>query len=260
MIDSHCHLAGEEFESDLPAVVDRARSAGVASALVILAADDEAESKRAKRVGEAWPSVRFSIGIHPHQAGECAGDVDEAVGRVESAAEAHGAVAIGEIGLDYHYDFAPRPVQQDVFRRQIDLARRLGRPVVVHTREASEDTFAILREAGGGALRGVFHCFTGDAPTAASALEIGFYLSFAGIVTFPKAAELRDVARLVPADRLLIETDAPYLAPVPHRGKRNEPAFVARVLETLAAVREVDRDELVAQTTANFQALFGRQG
>jgi TatD DNase family protein len=260
MIDSHCHLAGEEFASDLGAVVERARAAGVASALVILAADDEGEVERAQTVRETWPSVRLSIGIHPHQAGECAGDVEEAVGRVERAAQAHGAVAIGEIGLDYHYDFAPRPVQQDVFRRQVGLARRLGRPVIVHTREASDDTFTILREAGGGAVCGVFHCFTGDRPMAASALEIGFYLSFAGIVTFPKAAELREVARLVPADRLLIETDAPYLAPVPHRGKRNEPAFVARVLETLALVREVDRDELAAQTTANFEALFGRRG
>lgn len=260
MVDSHCHLAGEEFESELDAVVERAHVAGVRSALVILAAGDDAEAIRARRVREAWPSVRFAIGIHPHQAGPYGDDVDAAVGLVERAAAAQGAVAVGEIGLDYHYDFAPRAVQQEVFRRQIQLARRLKCPVIVHTREASDDTFAILREAGGGEIRGVFHCFTGDRATAEASLEIGFHLSFAGILTFPKAATLREVARFVPADRLLIETDAPYLAPVPHRGKRNEPAWVARVLETLADVRRVDKDELAAQTSANFEALFGRQG
>lgn len=255
MIDSHCHLAGEEFEPDLDAVVARARAAGVSSALVILSADDEGEARRAERVRDTWAHVRFSIGIHPHQAGKDAGDIDARVAGVERAAAAHGAVAIGEIGLDYHYDFSPRAVQQDVFRHQVALAQRLGRPVIVHTREAADDTFGILREAGG-ALRGVFHCFTGDAAMANAALEIGFHLSFAGIVTFPKAAELREVARVVPADRLLIETDAPYLAPVPHRGKRNEPALVARVLETLAEVRKADKDELAARTSANFEALF----
>ena len=260
MIDSHCHLAGDEFESDLDAVVDRARSAGVTSSLVILAADDEAEARRAGHVRQVWPAVRFAVGIHPHQAGGHAADAAAAVGRLEQAAAAHGAVAIGEIGLDYHYDFAPRPVQQDVFRRQVGLARRLGLPVILHTREAADDTFAILREAGGGEVRGVFHCFTGDEAMARSALDISFHLSFAGIVTFPKAAHLRDVARLVPDDRLLIETDAPYLAPVPHRGKRNEPAFVARVLETLAQVRGTDTSTLAAQTSATFEALFGRQG
>lgn len=260
MIDSHCHLAGEEFEADLEAVVERATSAGVTAALVILSAEDEAEAKRAARVRQVWPAVRFSLGIHPHQAGDHAGDPDAAVGRVARAAAAHGAVAIGEIGLDYHYDFAPRAVQQDLFRRQVALARRLGRPVIVHTREAADDTFAILREAGGGEVGGVFHCFTGDAAMARSALDAGFHLSFAGIVTFPRAADLRDAARIVPDGRLLIETDAPYLAPVPHRGKRNEPAFVARVLETLAGVRQVDPATLARQTSANFDALFRAQG
>jgi len=164
------------------------------------------------------------------------------------------ARAVGEIGLDYHYDFAPRDVQQSVFAAQLDLARELDLPVIIHTREATEDTFALLAAAPG--IRGVFHCFTGDIAMARRALEIDFYVSFAGIVTFPKALELREAARIVPAERLLIETDSPYLAPVPHRGKRNEPAFVAQVLATLATVRGEDPHGLEAQVAANFRRFF----
>ena len=165
-------------------------------------------------------------------------------------AAAFDACGIGEIGLDYHYDFAPRDVQREVFAAQLALARELDQPVIVHTREATDDTFAILREAGG--VRGVFHCFTGDAAMAARALDIGFHVSFAGIVTFPKADSLREAARAVPTDRLLIETDSPYLAPVPYRGKRNEPAFVVRVAEILASVRQVSPEDLRQSTAANF--------
>ena len=174
---------------------------------------------------------------------------------VKEAAAAQKAVAIGEIGLDYHYDFSPRDVQQEIFSAQVGLAAELGLPVVIHTREATEDTFRILRESAG--TRGVFHCFTGDREMARAALDIGFYLSFAGIVTFPKAAELREVARMVPADRLLVETDAPYLAPVPFRGKRNEPAHVARVVETLAELRGIGREPMAELVAGNFHALFG---
>jgi TatD DNase family protein len=174
---------------------------------------------------------------------------------VKEAAAAQKAVAIGEIGLDYHYDFSPRDVQQEIFVAQVGLAAELGLPVVIHTREATEDTFRILRESAG--TRGVFHCFTGDREMARAALDIGFYLSFAGIVTFPKAAELREVARMVPADRLLVETDAPYLAPVPFRGRRNEPAHVARVVETLAELRGIGREPAAELVAANFHALFG---
>ncbi len=156
--------------------------------------------------------------------------------------------------MDYHYDFAPRDAQQAVFAAQLALARRLRLPVIIHTREATDDTFAILEEAGG--IEGVFHCFTGDVAMARRALDIGFYLSFAGIVTFPKAGDLRDAARIVPSDRLLIETDSPYLAPVPHRGKRNEPAYVGRVLESIAAVRGEQAKDLEAQVADNFVRLF----
>jgi TatD DNase family protein len=255
VIDSHCHIAGEEFAGDLEEVIARAKQAGVSGAMCILAADDSSEAKAIARVQALWPDVRIAIGIHPHQAGAHAADVGGAIDMVRHAAAERQAVAIGEIGLDYHYDFSPRPVQQEVFAGQVALANELGLPVVIHTREATEDTFRILRDAPG--VRGVFHCFTGDREMARAALDIGFYLSFAGIVTFPKAAELREVARLAPEDRLLAETDAPYLAPVPFRGTRNEPAHVARVVETLAEVRGVPRARMAELVARNFQSLFG---
>jgi TatD DNase family protein len=257
MIDSHCHIAGEEFEADLADVVRRAVEAGVTSALCILSAGDAGEAARAEKVRAAWPAVRFAVGVHPHNAGPFAGKVGEAVALVRAEAGRAGACGIGEIGLDYHYDFSPREVQQDVFRAQIGLARELDLPIIIHTREATDDTFRILDEAGGGRVRGVFHCFTGDVAMARSALEAGFYLSFAGIVTFPKAAGLREAAALVPDDRLLAETDSPYLAPVPFRGKRNEPAHVARVVDALAAARGVAARHVAEATGGAFHALFG---
>jgi len=255
MIDSHCHLAGEEFAADLDAVVGRARAAGLTGAMVILSSGDGGEAERAVSVRAAWPEARFSVGIHPHQAGQHGDDLDAAIARLDAELDAHAAVALGEIGLDYHYDFSPRPIQQEVFRRQLELAGKRGLPVVIHTREATEDTFLTLRDHAGG-LRVVFHCFTGGVEMARAALDIGAWLSFAGIVTFPKAGELRDVARMVPADRFLVETDSPYLAPVPFRGKRNEPAFVATVVEGLAAVRGAAVDEIAAQSAANFHAVI----
>jgi len=265
MIDSHCHLAGEEFAGDLDAVVARAQAAGVTGALCILAAGDAAEAERAAAVRAAWPAVRFSVGIHPHQAGafagpihapETAGQIAEAVEIVRRALDDHGACAIGEIGLDYHYDFAPREAQQAIFGAQVRLAAERRLPIVIHTREAADDTFRILRDEGAG-VGGVFHCFTGDEAMARAALDAGFLVSFAGIVTFPGAGSIRDAARIVPSDRLLAETDAPFLAPVPFRGKRNEPAHVVRVIEALAEVRGVAAAELGATVSANFVSLFG---
>ena len=255
--DSHCHLAGEEFAADLPEVVARARGAGLTSALCILSAGDAGEAAGAARVVEAWPEVRFSAGIHPHHAGSYAGRLEHVAADVARSLEGHRACAIGEIGLDYHYDFSPRDIQQEVFRAQVRLALERSLPIVIHTREATEDTFRILRDEGGGRVRGVFHCFTGDEAMARAALELGFYLSFAGIVTFPRAGTIRAAAKLVPADRLLAETDAPYLAPVPYRGKRNEPAHVARVVDTLAEVRGDAPLAVAAQVTKNFDELFG---
>jgi TatD DNase family protein len=255
VIDSHCHLADEAFEVDLDAAIARAREAGVTEALCILSAGDEAEAVRARGVRERWRAIRFATGVHPHNAGGFAGRPGSSVDVTRAHAAAFQACGIGEIGLDYHYDFAPKDAQQEVFAAQLGLAREQHLPVIIHTREATDDTFAILKTAGD--IQGVFHCFTGDTAMARRALDIGFYVSFAGIVTFPKAGDLRDAARSVPSDRLLIETDSPYLAPVPHRGKRNEPAYVGRVLDSLATVRGEPAAELEAQVTRNFVRLFG---
>jgi TatD DNase family protein len=257
VIDSHCHLAGPEFAGDLDAVVGRAQAAGLTHALVILAADDEPELAHAAEVSGRWSGVRFSIGVHPHAAGKYAADPAAAALAVAAAADAQPLTrGLGEIGLDYHYDFAPRDIQQEVFRQQIRLAAARRLPIVVHTREAEDDTFRILAEEPSGQTGGVFHCFTGDRPMARKALDAGFHISLAGIVTFPKAAELKEVARFVPLDRLLIETDSPFLAPVPHRGSRNEPAHVARVAEVVAGLRELAVPEIAAATADNFRRLF----
>ena len=257
IIDSHCHLADEKFAGDLAAVVARATAAGVSRALCILSADEPDEIERASVVRQAWPAVLFSAAIHPHRAGAYQGRVDEAARMTRQAADTSQAVAIGEIGLDYHYDFAPRAVQSAVFAAQIDVAVQRDAPVVIHTREASDDTFAVLREAGQGRVRGVMHCFSGTADEARQALDLGFLISLSGIVTFPKADALRDVARMVPLDRLLVETDAPFLAPVPHRGKRNEPAFVVQTLEVLASLRSMAAPALAEQIARNFTTMLG---
>ena len=257
MIDSHCHLADEVFAADLDAVVARAREAGVERALVILAAGDAREFAQGRRLERLWPEVRFAVGVHPHQAHEFAGSPDRVVEVVrEQFAGTPLARAIGEIGLDYHYDFSPPDVQQLVFRSQVRLARELQLPVVVHTRDADKDTVAILRDEGGGEVRGVLHCFTGDVSLARAGLDLGFYISLAGIITFPKASELRTTASGVPIDRLLTETDSPFLAPVPHRGGRNEPAHVTRIVAALAGLYGLTPADLASRTAANFHALF----
>lgn len=257
MIDSHCHIAGQEFAGDLEAVVARARAAGVHGALTILAADDDVELRQAAAVQAAWPEVRFSIGVHPHAAGKFAAAPEAAAQAVDAAIAAQPATrAIGEIGLDYHYDFAPRDAQHAVFRAQIALARQRRLPIVIHTREAEDDTFQILADERAGDVPVVFHCFTGTPAMARRVLDAGFHLSLAGIVTFPRAVELKEVAAFVPLDRLLIETDSPYLAPVPHRGKRNEPAHVARVAETVAALRGDTPERIREATSATFHRIF----
>ena len=257
VVDSHCHLADEAFVVDLEAVVARAVSAGVTQALCILAANDSGELTRAASVKHAWPAVRFATAVHPHSAGAYAGRPDEAAAVTRDAVRSVDAVVVGEIGLDYHYDFAPKDVQRDVFAAQIGLAADLGRPVAIHTREASDDTFAVIREAGRGRVRGVMHCFSQGEAELRRALDLDFFVSIAGIMTFPKAQALRDVAALVPLDRLLVETDAPFLAPVPHRGRRNEPAWVVETLRCLASLRGLPTDALGAQVTANFASLIG---
>lgn len=257
MIDSHCHLADDTFKTDLVEVVGRARDAGVERALVILEAGNAGEVAQAARLEALWPEARFAVGVHPHQAHQFAENPAgvETIVRAQIAATPL-ARAVGEIGLDYHYDFSPRDVQHGVLRAQVRLARELDWPVVIHTREADEDTIAILREEGGGELRGVFHCFTGTPALAEAGLTLGFYISLAGVITFPRAEALRETVRAVPVERLLTETDSPFLAPAPYRGKRNEPAYVARVVETLAGLHGIDPAAMAARTTANFHSLF----
>jgi TatD DNase family protein len=195
--------------------------------------------------------------VHPHAAGRFADDPARAAQLVEARVrDKRECRAVGEIGLDYHYDFAPREVQQAVFRAQVRVSRRLGLPIVVHTREAEDDTFRLLEEESEGLVGCVLHCFTGDRAMARKALDAGFYLSLAGIVTFPRAAELHEVAKMIPTDRLLIETDSPFLAPVPHRGTRNEPAHVVRVADAIARLQGTTVEAVSAATRANFDRLF----
>jgi TatD DNase family protein len=255
MIDSHCHLADDVFAAGIGDVVARAGEAGVHAAICILDGTASVELGRVDALRTVWPALAFTVGVHPHRAGTVGPDVDVA-SMVGNLADQVGACAIGEVGLDYHYDFAPRAVQRDVFAAQVRLARERSLPIVIHTREADADTVDVLERAGGGDVRGVFHCFTGNAVLAARALALGFHLSFSGIVTFPRAQDLRAVAADVPRDRVLIETDSPYLAPVPHRGRRNEPGYVGAVARTLAELWQVPIEDVQARTAANTRALF----
>ncbi|MGE5359668.1 MAG: TatD family hydrolase [Bacteroidales bacterium] len=255
MIDSHCHLADAAFEEDLEAVVARAHSAGVSDGLCVLAMDEVSEHARLPRIAAAWPALRFAVGIHPHQAGAFAGRVAGSVEAVKRLlVDTPGMRAVGEIGLDYHYDLAPRDVQREVFAAQVQMAGEMHRPVVVHTREAEEDTQAIMGRAS--ELSGVLHCFTGSAAMADWAIEKGLYISFAGVVTFANAAALREVAARVPLDRMLVETDCPYLAPVPHRGRRNEPAYVVETARTVAELKGVAIEAFDRAMNENFRRLF----
>jgi TatD DNase family protein len=250
-------LAGAEFSVDLEQVIERAWGAGLSRALVILAADEDREFEQARRIAGLWETVRFAVGVHPHAAARYSSDPTEASRVVERRlAEEPLARAIGEIGLDYYYDFAPKQIQQHVFREQLRLARRRGLPIVIHTRDAADDIFQILAEESGASIGGVFHCFTGDLAMARRALDAGFHVSLAGIVSFPKALELKQVAREVPLDRLLIETDSPYLAPVPFRGTRNEPAHVIRVAEVIGELRGSTAAAIGEAALANFERLF----
>jgi TatD DNase family protein len=252
LIDSHCHLDFADFGGELPEVLARARRAGVAGMLTICTKVSEFPSVRG--LAEAHDALWCSIGIHPHEA--ASEPATDAVTLRELAAHPK-VIGIGECGLDFHYDHSPRDRQRTVFRAHARAARESGLPLIVHTRNADEETAAILaEESGQGPLKGVIHCFSSGRQLAEKAIDLGFYISFSGILTFKKAEEIREVARTLAADRILVETDAPYLAPVPHRGKRNEPAFVARILDAVADIRRVPAGELAAQLVRNFDALM----
>jgi TatD DNase family protein len=239
------------FDADRDEVVARARAAGVERMLIVGGVDEEEGHLRALRVAEGL-GFPVSAGVHPHEARLA----DEATfDELRGLARERRIVAIGEIGLDYHYDHSPRPVQVEVFRQQLRLAREVGLPVVIHTREADDETATLLEQEG--AVGGVIHCFTGGHDLARRALALGFYVSFSGIVAFPRAEAIQDVARTLPADRLLVETDAPFLAPPPHRGKRNEPAFVVDVARKVAKIRGESPAAVGEAAKSNFARLFG---
>jgi TatD DNase family protein len=250
LIDSHCHLDDKRFAEDLDAVLDRAAAAGITRILTIGTGDGPPEIDRAVRLAERYPQISASIGIHPHDAAKA---TPQTYDDMRALASHPKVVAFGEIGLDYHYDFSPREVQREVFVEQLKLARDVDVPITIHTREAWDDTVALLREHWRGP--GIFHCFTGGPEQAGEALALGFHLSYGGVLTFKTAEDVRESARITPGDRLLVETDAPYLAPIPHRGKRNEPAMMVETVRKLAEIRETTPEAIAALTTANFERL-----
>ncbi len=253
-VDSHCHLDGHRFDDDRDAVIERALAAGVTKMLTIGTGDGPPDLDVAIRLAERYPCLFATAGVHPHDAGKWTADSGPAMRERMSHPR---VVALGEIGLDYHYDFSPRDNQKRVFIEQMEIAAEARKPILIHTREAWEDTFALIetywRPTG---LPGVMHCFSGGPAEAQRSLDLGFTISYSGIVTYPKAPDVREAALLTPLDRMLVETDAPYLAPVPLRGKRNEPAFVVRTGEMLAELRGVSPAELACATSDNFIRLF----
>jgi TatD DNase family protein len=252
-IDSHCHLDDARFADDLEAVLDRASAAGITRILSIGTGDGPPEIDRAVRLAEKYEQVYATVGVHPHDAAKV---TPQTLDDLRALAAHPKVVAYGEIGLDYHYDFSPREVQREVFVAQLKLAADLELPVTIHTREAWDDTMSILRETlRGEQVMGVMHCFTGDPVQAQEALDMGFHLSYGGVLTFKTAENVRESARITPDDRLLIETDAPYLAPIPHRGKRNEPSLMVETARKLAEVRGTTPDRIAAVTSANFERL-----
>lgn len=254
IVDSHCHLDFPDFAAELDAVVERARAAGVGRMVTIGTRIRRAGEVRA--IAERFDDVFCSVGTHPHNAGE---EADIALDELLAEADHPKVVAIGEAGLDYHYDLGPREAQRAGFLRHIEASRRTGLPLVIHAREADDDVAAILEdESGKGAFPFVLHCFTGGADLARRAVALGGYVSFSGILTYKSAAALREIATELPVERLLVETDAPYLAPGPWRGKRNEPSYVVETARILAETRGVMPDEIAARTTENFFRLFSR--
>jgi TatD DNase family protein len=254
LIDTHCHLDFPDFAQELPDIVDRARARGVGRMIAI--STHLSRFDRVKAVAEAYPDIFCTVGTHPHHSHE---EAEPTVEELAALSRHPKCVGLGEAGLDYHYDRAPRDVSRRVFRTHIAAARETGLPLVIHTRDADEDCAAILREEmGKGAFPALLHCFTSSRALAETAIELGLYISFSGVVTFKNSAELRETAKAVPLERMLVETDAPFLAPVPHRGKRNEPAFVVDTARLLAGIKGVSEAELARATTENALRLFSK--
>ena len=254
LVDSHCHLDFPDFAPELDAVVARARAAGIGRMVTI--------STRVKKhaqvlaVAEKYPDVFCSVGTHPHHSHE---ELDVDAGTLIALSKHPKVVAIGEAGLDYHYDTGPHELQAKSFRQHIAAARETGLPLVIHARDCDADMAAILtEETGQGAFPAILHCFTGGRDLAFKAMDLGLHISFTGILTFKRSDDLRAIAKDLPADRILVETDSPYLAPLPYRGKRCEPAYVVETAKVLAATRGVSEDEIATQTTENFFRLFSK--
>jgi TatD DNase family protein len=254
LVDSHCHLDFPELAADIDGVMARAAAAGVGTLVTI--GTKLSEIDKVLAIAERYDHVWCSVGVHPHEAGT---ETDCGTARLVELAKHPKVVGIGETGLDYYYEHSPREAQRTGFRAHIAAARETGLPLIVHSRDADDETAAILaEEQGRGRFTGVIHCFTAGPALAATAIDLGLYISLSGIITFNKAEELRQTVRGLPLERLLVETDAPYLAPVPKRGKRNEPAFVAHTAAKLAEIKGVGSAELAALTTENFFRLFGK--
>jgi TatD DNase family protein len=252
-IDSHAHIDGPEFDADREEVIQRAHAAGVSVILNVGTGDPHSGAfERAVELGKAHESIYTAIGTHPHDARLYDDAAEE---KIKNLINNEHVIAWGEIGLDFHYDNSPRDVQIEVFKRQLHAARECDLPVVIHTREAESETIEILKSEYDGS--GVFHCFSGSMDLAQRAVEIAFMISFSGIVTFKKADELRAIAKEVPLDRLLIETDCPYLTPIPYRGKRNEPAYVVEVARCLATLHDMNIEDMARITSENFNRFFG---
>jgi TatD DNase family protein len=249
-VDSHCHLDDKRFSDDLDQVIERALAAGVTRMMSIGTGDGPPGIDCAVKIAERFEPVLATVGVHPHDASKV---TEKTFDELRALAQHPKVVALGEIGLDYHYDFSPREAQREVFAGQLQLAAELGLPIVIHTREAWADTMAMLRERWRGP--GIMHCFTGTAEEAREALDLGLYLAFGGVTTFKTAEATREAARITPDDRLLLETDAPYLAPIPYRGKRNEPAFLIETARRLAEVRGTTVERIGELTSANFGRL-----
>lgn len=255
MIDSHCHLDDACFDADRDEVIARARQAGVEQMLTIGSGDGPPDLEAAVRLADRYDCLYASVGVHPHDAGKATGETFE---RLTTLLSHPKVPAVGEIGLDYHYDHSPRDVQKRVFLRQMEIAAAARKPILIHTREAWDDTIALLDACWKpGGLGGVLHCFSGDATQVRQALDLGLHISYAGIVTFKRAEDVRRAAATVPLDRLLVETDAPYLTPHPHRKvRRNEPRFIVETARCLAELRGLSAGELDRATTRNFRSLF----
>jgi TatD DNase family protein len=254
LIDSHCHLDSKEFDADRDEVIQRALDAGVEHMIAIGTGNGPPDLEAGIRIAEQYPAFFATAGIHPHDAAKAgAADFDN----LTSLLTHPKVVAVGEIGLDYHYDFAPRETQKAVFIEQMAIAAAAHKPIVIHTREAWEDTLDLIeRHWTPHGIGGIMHCFSGGPDAAQRAVNLGFYLSFGGIVTFPRALEVQEAAKMAPRDRILVETDSPYLAPVPKRGKRNEPALVVHTARKLAELRGESFEEVSRTTTENLRHLL----